>query len=84
MFIPQIISAAVIRSLAQNCETGSSSFFHVLANIHQVLEQKKNEISNFKELMFIFPRVLDKLLLKDHQDLVRFTNYYHYFPFHIF
>lgn len=55
----QIISVAVIRSLHQECKT---KFLLVLKEIHQVLEEKKNEITNFKEIIFIFPRILDKVL----------------------
>ena len=60
----QIISNAIVESLALHNFSGSAKFFDVLKNVHQVLDQKKKEISNFKEMVFFFPRTLDKLLLK--------------------
>ena len=57
-----MLSVAVTRSLHQECKT---KFLLVLKEIHQVLEEKKNEITLFKEIIFVFPRILDKALFTD-------------------
>ena len=73
----QIISNTIIESLAQHNWSGSVKFFDVLKNVHQVFDNKKKEISSFKEMIFFFPRTLDKLLLK--KKLVSI----HYFYFNL-